>query len=143
MTEFDAAQFAALLDQAKGNRSINQYARESGVTSAHISRLSRGLLSTPPSPQIIRKLADSAYNGITYEALMAAAGHVDVPTEAPAWATSKDKRDFKKMLLEDGDLMFDGMPIDSEGRQRIMDVLTGLFWEAKQMNKRKKTDSSD
>lgn len=143
MTEFDSAQFATLLDQAKGKRSINQYARESGVTSAHISRLSRGLLSTPPSPQIIRKLADSAYNGITYEALMAAAGHVESAAEAPAWATSKDKRDFKKMLLEDGDLMFDGMPIDSEGRQRIMDVLTGLFWEAKQMNKRKKTDNSD
>ena len=60
----------------------------------------------------------------------------------PAWATSKDKRDFKKMLEEDSDLMFDGIPIDNEDRQRVKDVLTGLFWEAKQMNKRKKKSDS-
>ena len=63
---------------------------------------------------------------------------------APSWATAKDKRDFKKMLDEDDDLMFDGVPIESEDRQRIKDVLTGLFWEAKQMNKRKKkTDNAN
>ncbi|WP_407306425.1 hypothetical protein [Desulfosporosinus sp. SB140] len=56
----------------------------------------------------------------------------------PSRATSKDKRDFKKMLEEDDDLMFDGVPIEGEDQQRIKDVLTGLFWEAKQMNKRKK-----
>ncbi|CCF17071.1 transcriptional regulator domain protein [Brevibacillus laterosporus GI-9] len=38
------------------------------------------------------------------------------------------------MLQEDGDLMFDGIPLDENARQRIMDVLTGLFWEAKKMN---------
>lgn len=58
--------------------------------------------------------------------------------DVPSWATSKDKRDFKKMLEEEGELMFDGVPLDEEDRQRIKDVLTGLFWEAKQMNKRKK-----
>ncbi|ODA40377.1 helix-turn-helix transcriptional regulator [Desulfosporosinus sp. BG] len=61
---------------------------------------------------------------------------------APSWATAKDKRDFKKMLEEDDDLMFDGIPIESEDRQRIKDVLTGLFWDAKQMNKRKKNPDS-
>ncbi|MFD2613572.1 helix-turn-helix domain-containing protein [Paenibacillus gansuensis] len=54
----------------------------------------------------------------------------------PAWATSKDQRDFKKMLEEDTPIMFDGVPIEGEARQRVMDVLTGLFWEAKQMNKK-------
>ncbi len=62
--------------------------------------------------------------------------------QVPGWATAKDKRDFKKMLEEDGDLMFDGVPIEDEDRQRIKDVLTGLFWEAKQMNKRKKKSDS-
>jgi transcriptional regulator with XRE-family HTH domain len=63
-------------------------------------------------------------------------------SDIPSWATSKDKRDFKKMLEEDSDLMFDGIPIDDEDRQRVKDVLTGLFWEAKQMNKRKKKSDS-
>jgi transcriptional regulator with XRE-family HTH domain len=66
----------------------------------------------------------------------------DVNQSFPSWATSKDKRDFKKMLEEDSDLMFDGIPIDDEDRQRVKDVLTGLFWEAKQMNKRKKKSDS-
>lgn len=58
--------------------------------------------------------------------------------QIPKWATTKDRHDFKKMLEDDSDLMFDGVPISNEDRQRIKDVLTGLFWEAKQMNKRKK-----
>lgn len=55
----------------------------------------------------------------------------------PTWATKRDVRDFKKMLEEDAPVMFDGVPIEGEARQRVMDVLTGLFWEAKQMNKEK------
>lgn len=54
----------------------------------------------------------------------------------PQWATSKDKRDFKKMLESDMPVMFDGVPIEGEARQRVMDILTGLFWEAKEMNKK-------
>ncbi|TXK82614.1 helix-turn-helix transcriptional regulator [Paenibacillus sp. N3.4] len=65
----------------------------------------------------------------------------------PEWATSKDNRDFKKMLQEDVPVMFDGVPIEGEARQRVMDVLTGLFWEAKEMNKktygRKKPDKTN
>jgi HTH-type transcriptional regulator, competence development regulator len=60
----------------------------------------------------------------------------------PEWATSKDKRDFKRMLEEDGEIMFDGIPMNEKDRQRVLDVLTGLFWEAKQMNKRKKASDT-
>ncbi|WP_042170646.1 helix-turn-helix domain-containing protein [Paenibacillus gorillae] len=66
-------------------------------------------------------------------------GRESAAESIPEWATYKDKRDFKKMLEEDGDLMFDGVPMSGTDRQRVMDVLTGLFWEAKQMNKRPKT----
>ncbi len=62
-------------------------------------------------------------------------GNAGMSESIPFWATSKDNRDFRKMLQEDGDLMFDGIPFDENARQRIMDVLTGLFWEAKKMNK--------
>lgn len=57
-------------------------------------------------------------------------------TDAPDWATTKDIRDFKKMLEEDEPVMFDGVPIDGDAKRRVMDVLTGLFWEAKEMNKK-------
>lgn len=47
------------------------------------------------------------------------------------------------MLEEDDELMFDGIPLDEKDRQRIKDVLTGLFWEAKQMNKHKSPKSPE
>lgn len=55
--------------------------------------------------------------------------------EVPNWATKKDKRDFKQLLTDDQELMFDGVPLDDSDKQRINDILTGLFWEAKRLNK--------
>lgn len=77
MENFNKEEFARLLELAKGSRSINQFAAESGVTAAHISRLLRCLRDTPPSPQVIRKLGDRAQNGVTYAQLMQAAGHLE------------------------------------------------------------------
>lgn len=73
---FDKKNFAFLLKQAKGDRSINQYALHSGISAAHISRLLRELLDTPPSPETIKLLADKAMNDVTYNDLMKAAGHL-------------------------------------------------------------------
>jgi transcriptional regulator with XRE-family HTH domain len=56
--------------------------------------------------------------------------------EVPEWATAKDIADFKRMLEDDQPVMFDGVPIEGEKRQRVMDILSGLFWEAKELNKK-------
>lgn len=88
---FDKNKFALLLRKAKGpERSLNQYAIDSGVSSAHISRLMRGLLDTPPTPQTIEKLAEFAYGGVTYEQFMEAAGYGSrVKEEAAKYETSQ------------------------------------------------------
>lgn len=92
-----------------------------------------------PTSADLQKIADILNTTTDY-----LLGREQAPESIPDWATYKDKRDFKKMLEEDGDLMFDGVPISNTDRQRVMDVLTGLFWEAKQMNKRpKKTEIED
>ncbi|MBE7682056.1 MULTISPECIES: helix-turn-helix domain-containing protein [Paenibacillus] len=54
---------------------------------------------------------------------------------SPDWATPKDLADIKKILEEDQPVLFDGVPITDEKRQRAMDILTGLLWEAKELNK--------
>lgn len=74
---FDKNRFAAYIDQAIGERSLNEYARQTGVSAAHISRLSRALLDTPPNPQTIKKLADFAGNNVSYNDLMNAAGYLE------------------------------------------------------------------
>lgn len=91
---FDKEQFAELLEKAKGDRSINKYASEIDLSPAHISRLLRKLLETPPSPETISKLAQGAYNGVTYDSFMIAAGHIndsedEVPTDTKNLSVEK------------------------------------------------------
>jgi len=122
---------------------INQLAASAGISGSQISRIENGVRGIP-KPATLRKIAEAT--DVPYEALMERAGYLPeaFPIDeerAPAWATSKDKRDFRKMLEDDGELMFDGIPLNQEDKQRIKDVLTGLFWEAKQMNKRNKSKS--
>jgi transcriptional regulator with XRE-family HTH domain len=122
----------------KQELSTRQLSTISNVSHGYLSQIETGKRNVP-KPEVLQKLADPLKT--TYETLMIAAGYINKDKElenTPSWATTKDKRDFKVMLEEDGDLMFDGVPIEGEDRQRIKDVLTGLFWEAKQMNKRKK-----
>ncbi|NRY61480.1 hypothetical protein [Clostridium beijerinckii] len=73
---FNKESFALLLEKAKGNRSINQYANETRVSAAHISRFLREMIDAPPTPETISKLAAEAYNEVTYQDLMIAAGHL-------------------------------------------------------------------
>ncbi len=135
--------FGAYLKQMREDKglSINQLAQAADISGSQISRIENGLRGIP-KPQTLRKIADAL--GVPYEELMSKAGYLDSELSlhedltVPDWATAKDKRDFKKMLEDDGELMFDGIPLNQEDKQRIKDVLTGLFWEAKQMNKRKK-----
>lgn len=41
------------------------------------------------------------------------------------------------MLEEDPEVMFDGVPMDEDDRERVIQVLEALFWDAKKRNKRK------
>lgn len=135
--------FGSYLKEMRENKgwSINQLAQAADISGSQISRIENGLRGIP-KPQTLRKMAEALE--VPYEELMNKAGYLQQNAAkreeitAPAWATSRDKRDFKKMLEDDGELMFDGVPLSGEDKQRIKDVLTGLFWEAKQMNKRKK-----
>lgn len=73
---FNKELFAQLLDRAKGDRSINRFAEDTGVSAAHISRFLRNLIDAAPSPETISKLSSESYNDISYRDLMAAAGHI-------------------------------------------------------------------
>lgn len=80
-SNFNTVTFALLLEKAKGDRSITQYANKIDVSAAHISRLLRKLVKSPPAPETINKFASDAYNGVTYSELMFAAGHINYKTE--------------------------------------------------------------
>lgn len=86
-----------------------------------------------PRADMLDKLAELF--GVTTDYLL---GYTPSESEAtPSWATSKDKRDFKKMLEEDAPVMFDGVPLDEEDKEKIKRVIEAMFWDAKRQNKRK------
>jgi len=66
-----------LLKVAKGDRSLNRFAEEAGIDAGHLSRVMRGIMVNPPSPETLKKISDNAHNGVTYEELMIAAGHLE------------------------------------------------------------------
>jgi len=140
----DNSSFGSYLKQIREqkNWSINQLADLAGISTSQISRIENGKRGVP-KPQTIEKIARAL--NVPYAEMMDRAGYLrpEENQQTPEWANSRDKRDFKKMLEEDGELMFDGVPLDDEDKQRIKDVLTGLFWEAKQMNKRKPVAPDD
>lgn len=74
--QFNKEEFASLLERAKGERSINNFAAETGVSAAHISRFLRLMIASPPTPETISKFAAKAHNEVSYQDLMVAAGHI-------------------------------------------------------------------
>lgn len=91
--QFNKEEFAVLLDQAKGNRSINNFATETGVSAAHISRFLRQMIASPPTPETISKFAAKAHNEVTYKDLMVAAGHIAKNEATDEGQKSLDERD--------------------------------------------------
>jgi len=103
---FDLTTFAILLDKAKGDRTINKYANSVGISAAHISRLLRKLVTTPPSPDTINKLCNGACNGVTYSELMLAAGHIyvvsdKISSQNTQVQTKENKNKFFQVILSD------------------------------------------
>lgn len=97
--------------------------------------------NTPKGSNLI-KVAD--YFNVSTDYLLGRTDEPDsIPSNIPDWATAKDKRDFKKMLEEDEELMFDGVPVSNEDKEKIKRIVEALFWDAKEKNKktygRKKT----
>ena len=60
-----------LIKKAQGERTQNQYALHCSVGSSTITRFLKGERS--PTPDILKKLAEKAYNGVTYDDFMRAA----------------------------------------------------------------------
>ncbi|MBY7736324.1 XRE family transcriptional regulator [Paenibacillus polymyxa] len=101
---------------------------------ANISNYERGIITKIPS-NILSRLADVLNTNADY-----LLGRIDDPAPKaysfPSWASPEDIRDFKKMLLEDGPIMFDGVPINDEDRQKVLRVMEAMFWDIKDKNKK-------
>lgn len=55
-TVFNKEEFVNLLDRAKSDRSTNQYASETHISAAHISRFLRLMINAPLHPKLFLNL---------------------------------------------------------------------------------------
>lgn len=115
-----------------------------GLTVVQISRYENN--ERKPDPEALNSLVDALETNADY-----LLGRTEDSSSGkhgtPAWATAKDKRDIKRILEDDLPVMFDGMPVEEEDKQRITDLITGFLWDAKEKNKvtygRKKKGDTD
>ena len=152
--QFDKVKLSELMQKALGERNMSEYALHSGVSLTYISELIKQERDNPPLPKTIRKLAEKAHNGVTYEMLMEAAGHLPKgpdfiidkgdgtvligEVKANSKHDSKNSKDLQKFLNQQ-EIMFDGVPLTDDDKEKIRKALEIIFWDAKQKNKRKKS----
>ncbi len=65
-----------LLEKAKGDRSLRQFAIECDISYVQMRKLVLCAQENPPRPKLIKKIAEHCAEGVTFEDLMFAAGHV-------------------------------------------------------------------
>lgn len=76
MTTFNQPRLSQLLTRALGGRLMSEYANDAGISLTYVSELIRQERSNPPQPRTLKKLALAAKEGVTYEDLMSACGHL-------------------------------------------------------------------
>lgn len=73
---FNKERFSILLQKSLGERTETEYSNQSGVNRTYISKFLNKRIENPPSPYLLKKLADFSHNNVTYMQFMASCGYV-------------------------------------------------------------------
>ena len=103
---------------------VNQLALKSGVSASQISRFEKGERKDP-TLETLKKLSLALGVSISYFE-----ENSPVKTELiPDWANEEDLIELDKLLESNVNMAYGGETLTDEEKQRVKDVLTGLFWE--------------
>ena len=72
----DLGKLIEVIKMAQGDRSLNTFARECGISKSNLSRILNNKNAYPPKPDTLQKIALHSQNNITYNSLMFAAGYL-------------------------------------------------------------------
>jgi transcriptional regulator with XRE-family HTH domain len=122
-------EFKERLINLRESKGLSQYevSERLGIKRPRYNAWEQGI--SKPRPDMVNKIA--AFFEVNPNYLMG------FDSKIPDWATPKDAHDFKVLLEEDGPVMFDGVPISEEDREKIKRVMEAMFWDAKKKNKEK------
>lgn len=68
----------ACIQMAIGDCSRNEFSKKAGISAGNLSKIMHG---QRPSPEVLKKIAQASCGRVTYEALLAAAGYVELPRQ--------------------------------------------------------------
>ncbi|QNR65058.1 helix-turn-helix transcriptional regulator [Paenibacillus peoriae] len=108
-----------------------QVAEFLGITPQFLYNIEKG--SRTLNTDVASKLAE--YFDVTVDYLLGRTEAEKDDLQYPEWATSKDIRDFKTILEEDVPVMFDGVLISEDDKEKIKRVMEAMFWDAKKNKK--------
>lgn len=151
---FDKELFSLLLSKALGDRTTTEYSSQSGVNRTYISKFLNKKMDNPPSPEILKGLADSSQNRVTYTQLMQAAGYIDNdldledisnPVEEllakPKFAKIYDIEEAMKVLLAQPGLMLKGEVLEDEDKIILANAIQMGLKFAEDMKDKKNKDN--
>ena len=102
-------EFRGLLRVAICNRKQALFAKEAGISPEHLNRMLNAVEINRPSKQTLMKIANVAYNGITYDELETALNKEDPDYHEETYADLKlaeARNDFKRSFEERADACF-------------------------------------
>ncbi|MHC5373597.1 helix-turn-helix domain-containing protein [Enterococcus sp. LJL120] len=105
--------------------SIRQLEMKFGYSNGYIGSWKR---QTPNSTELVR-LAD--YFGVSVDYLLGR-------NQAPKWADKDDLIELDKLLDSNVNMAYNGENLTPEEIQRVKDILTGVFWEYAEKDKKLK-----
>ena len=109
----------------KKNVSLAEIERSTGLSSGSITKWNK----SSPSIDKIEKVAN--YFGVTVDYLIGM-------NNAPKWAKKEDVLDLKDFLdVNDSNMAYGGERLTEEDKERVKQVLTGLFWKLNKEEKNK------
>lgn len=128
----------AELREKSGFESQRQLALKSGVSPTTISRIESGIQKA--EPKTLQKLA--LYLKISFEGLMQKAGYLPEDSHIPEdytkkySVTKKDLNEYEDFIEHAGAFFMDDK-VAEEDKEALFRDISGLFWESKELNKKK------
>ncbi|MDT2814325.1 helix-turn-helix transcriptional regulator [Vagococcus carniphilus] len=112
----------------KQGKSLNKVEEELGYGKNVLYRLK----DSNPSTERLEEIADYFHVSVDY--LLGRTENKNLP-QSPKWATEEDIMDLEEMLNSNVNMAYGGEELTEEEKQRLKDVLTGIFWDKLQKKK--------
>lgn len=127
------------LRQKRGDASLRDFAKQCNISHTHLDSIEKGYdprtgKSVKPSLEVLKSIAAGIGEELEYLIILETED-----TQPESYQKPATKRVEKELLnfLNQSDIMFDGVPLTEDDKEKVRKALELAFWDAKNQNKRK------